>query len=99
MKKRNQWSLNSQSLRLRGQNLSLEKKKERSTDRSASLLGVQSSVKTPFGGYEKPHPKEVHHLSGLLLARAYEEHFSKWTRRVVLKAVFALASRDVSPRL
>lgn len=98
MKKRNQWSLNSESLRPRGQNLSLEKK-ERSTDRSASLLGVRSSVKTPFGGYEKPHPKEVHHLSGLLLARAYEEHFSKWTRRVVLKAVFALGSRDVSPRL
>lgn len=99
MKKRNQWSLNSESLRLRGENLSLKKKEERRADRSASLLGVQSSVKTPFGGYEKPHPKGVHHLSGLLLARAYVEHFSKWTRRVVLNAVFAPGSRDVSPRL
>lgn len=58
----------------------LKKKEEEepSADRSASLFRVQSCVKTPFGGYEKPHPNGVRHLSILLPAMAYTEHFSKW---------------------
>lgn len=50
-------------------------------------------------GSEKLHPNRVHHLSILLPATAAMDRFSKWTRRVVLKAVLARRSRDVSPQV